>query len=171
MITVSKGNLFKEAFVEKQNKSNHIPHSVIDLPQLQRNHRLNLNDFNTHLWDQDAETFFEKYPLTINKDFWLCWRNNNKTNWRSKFSDVLTGSFGDSKTYLLLDDKQHSNEVTFEAFKVFVAYDLGMDNFRVIYNHCEDRFEQILQLRLEVLRKECDRYGGPEKIPISTGFA
>ena len=69
---------------------------------------------------------------------------------------------------MMLDDKWKDNEITLEVFKAFAASNIGIECFSMIMNMHDDTPELILQLRLQILRKECDRIGGPEQLLLST---
>ena len=60
------------------------------------------------------------------------------------------------------------DEETFEHFKVYAAFTLGMYVFTTIVNRFDERKDQILFLSLEIIRSECDRYGRPELIPLTS---
>lgn len=57
---------------------------------------------------------------------------------------------------------------TVEFFKVYAAYKLGMSVFRIFMNRFESDVDRIFFARLEILRRGCDCYGGPELIPFSS---
>ena len=68
----------------------------------------------------------------------------------------------------MMNDTWFDDEVTLEVFKGFAAYNIGIECFSVIRSMSVDTIELILQLRLQILRKECDRIGGTEQLLLSS---
>ena len=68
----------------------------------------------------------------------------------------------------MLIDTWFDDEITLEVFKAFAAYNIGIECFSVIGSMSVDTLELILQLRLQILRKECDRIGGTEQLLLSS---
>ena len=69
---------------------------------------------------------------------------------------------------MVLDDSWFDDGETFEFFKVLAAYEIGEYPFTSIMKMFNTMEDQILYLRLEIIRRKCDRLGGPEIVPLSS---
>ena len=69
---------------------------------------------------------------------------------------------------MLGDDDWLGDEEIFELFKVYSAYNLGLSSYNIIMKNTQDWDDLIFNLRLAIIRNDCDRAGGPELFPLSS---
>ena len=119
------------------------------------------------IWDRSAEIFFQDYPLALNESFWTNQKLRVGESWREAFVTKITGPYDLPHIYML-HDSQFDEEEIYEIFKVYAAYKVGKYTLSIILDQFSEKSDQIYYIRLEVIRTECDRWGGPELIPLSS---
>ena len=130
--------------------------------------KLSLFDLGKTIWDLRAEEFFEVYALTINGVFWTNWKREHSRGWWTRFVSTIFGPHSLRDIYMLFDDTWGANDSIFEFFKVYSAFSVGKPVFRTMLGKYKNNEDLLMFLRLEIVRHECDRFGGPELLPIST---
>ena len=173
VLTVSKGDLFQRVFSPVTWTS---PGGII-MSQLyngvSRQHnaesfKLSIFDLDKTIWDLRAEEFFEVYALTIDNVFWTNWKSEHGRDWRTSFVSTIFGPYSLRDIYMLFDDTWGANDTIFEFFKVYSAFSIGRQAFVTMLGKYENNEDLLMFLRLEIVRRECDRFGGTELMPIST---